>query len=492
MNRIFRSTVLGLVLSAFAAPLFGVPSANAMFIDRFVQRWRNQRAEKYDREIAKLPLFDSRFLKLQANNALADQDTFTQRVNHFDANDTRTFQQRYWVNSSYASGYDAPVIYYICGESRCSPANGFALTLAKELHAYAITLEHRYYGDSIPVADYSAKNMKYLSADEALADLDAFQAWVTNEKKLTGEWISVGGSYSGALSAYYRLTYSKKIAGALASSGPVEAKAAFEEYDFQVATVIPEACRATIQRVTAEVERDLRQKDTREAVKKLFGSAEVKDDVDFLYIIADMAAIAIQYGSREEFCGTITKAKDAKAAYAKIGLDLFEGFGMTTLEDTAQGNMSVDPNDYRSNGMRQWLYQSCTEFGYWQVAYPDPKFSSRSARIDLPFHNEICERMFGITGTVDTDYVNRTYYRPILNGKISRTFFTNGSDDPWQHLAVNPARRNVPSTADAMLIEGAAHCDDLGNGGSGNIKAAQNKFRGLLKGWLESEGYRWR
>ena len=481
-----RSLSLGLVTFLFAAG-----SANAMFIDRFVQRWKNLRAERHDLEIAKMPLFDSKFMRLPANNALADQGTFTQKLNHFDPNDSRTFEQRYWVNSSYASGYDAPVIYYICGESRCSPAGGFAVTLAKELHAYAVTLEHRYYGDSVPVANYSAANMKFLSADQALADLDAFQSYVKTQKKLTGEWIAVGGSYSGALSAYYRLAYPKTIAGSLASSGPVQAKAEFEEYDYQVATVIPPACLAAIQNVTAEVEKDLKNPATRDAVKTLFGSSVVADDVDFLYIIADMAAIAIQYGSRDEFCATIQNASDPKTAYAKAGLDLFAGFGMTTLEDTAQGNMSENANDYRKNGMRQWLYQSCTEFGYWQVAYHDPKFSSRSARIDLPFHNEICNRMFGIHGTVDTSYINQTYYQPILAGRISKTFFTNGSDDPWQHLAINPLRHNVPATAEAMLIQGAAHCDDLGNTASPNVVTAQNRFRVLLKSWLQSKGYTW-
>jgi|GEM_PF-751442 len=483
----FRSLSLGLVIFFFVAN-----SANAMFIDRFVARWKEKREAIHDREIAKLPLFDARFLHLPANNSLVEMGTFTQRLNHFDANDDRTFTERYWFNGSYASGADAPVIYYICGESRCSPGGGFAVQIAKELHAYVVTLEHRYYGDSIPVPAYSGAGLKYLTVDQALADLDAFQTYVKVDRKITGEWISVGGSYSGALSAYYRLKYPAKVLGALASSGPVEAKASFEEYDFQVATVVPPTCLAAIQKVTAEVESDLKDPARRDSVKALFSSSEVKDDIDFLYIVADMAAMAIQYGSRETFCAAVTTTNDAKTAYAKIGLKLFANFGMTTIEDTAQGNLSENPNDYRENGMRQWLYQSCAQFGFWQVAYHDPKFSARSARINLPFHDGICGRLFGLQGTVDTTGINQKYYQPILDGKISRAFFTNGSDDPWQYLAINPARRNVPASAVAMLIQGAAHCDDLGNHGTTNVMNAQNQFRGLVKGWLESKGYSWR
>jgi pimeloyl-ACP methyl ester carboxylesterase len=488
MKRTFQ--YLGLV-AFFALFTFGAETANAMFIDRFVMQWRQLRTARHDAEIVKLPLFQSNFLKYPANNVFAKDGTFTQKLNHFDPNDGRTFEQRYWVNSSYASSSDAPVIYYICGESRCSAAGGFAVTLAKELHAYVITLEHRYYGDSVPVSDYSAPNMKYLSVDQALADLDAFQTYVVREKKLTGAWLAVGGSYSGSLSAYYRLLYPNKISGALSSSGPVQAKAQFEEYDYQIATVIPESCRLTIQKVTREIEDDLRSADSRKAVKAMFESSEVQNDVDFLYIVADMAAIAIQYGSRVAFCSNLERAANPKVTYAKEGLRLFAMMGMTTIEDTAQGNMSVNANDYRENGMRQWLYQSCTEYGYWQVAFPDPKFSSRSAQINLPFHNEICTRLFGIRGTVDTNYINRKYYAPLVAGKSSRTFFTNGSDDPWKHLGISPARRNVPRSVDAALIEGASHCEDLGDPGRTSTRAAQTQFRSLVKSWLGAKGYRW-
>jgi pimeloyl-ACP methyl ester carboxylesterase len=480
-RHVSRSVLLGL-----ATLFFVTNSANAMFIDRFIEGWKNLRAEIHDAELEKFPLFDSSFFKSPFNNLFIHQGTFTQKLDHFDANDTRTFTQRYWVNTKYALGRKrAPVLYYICGEARCAPGNGFTLKLAKSLHAYVVTLEHRYYGDSVPTATYSAADLKFLSADQAIADLDAFQTYLKTEKNLKGEWFTVGGSYAGALSAFYRLTFPAKIAGALASSGPVQAKAEFEEYDYQVATVIDDTCLAKVQSVTAEIENDLKNPETREAVKKLFGSSEVTDDVDFLYIVADMAAMAIQYGSRAEFCSTISEGNNAKEAYAKIGLTLFSNFGMKTIEDTAPGHLSEKVDDYRQNGMRQWLYQSCTEFGFWQVAYHDPKFSSRSPRIDLPFHNEICHRMFGMQGTVDTSHINQTFYQPILAGKITNTFFTNGTDDPWQHLAINPARGNVPSSAEAMLIEGAAHCDDLGDPGKNkNVQAAQDHFRELLKSWL--------
>lgn len=69
-------------------------------------------------------------------------------------------------------------------------------------------LEHRYYGESQPFPTWSTKNLKYLTINNALADIafviDQIQ---TNLTKITkGERrkvITIGGSYPGALSAWF-------------------------------------------------------------------------------------------------------------------------------------------------------------------------------------------------------------------------------------------------------------------------------------------------
>src|SRR4051812_36097291 len=61
--------------------------------------------------------------------------TFEQRTNPEDPHDTRTFQQRFYRNSQYASGPAAPVLFYLCGEATCQPS---ALRGAIEEHAKAV------------------------------------------------------------------------------------------------------------------------------------------------------------------------------------------------------------------------------------------------------------------------------------------------------------------------------------------------------------------
>uniref|UniRef100_A0A915DQR4 Uncharacterized protein n=1 Tax=Ditylenchus dipsaci TaxID=166011 RepID=A0A915DQR4_9BILA len=63
-------------------------------------------------------------------------------------------------------------------------------------------LEHRYYGDSLPFDSFTTENLKYLTSQQALADLSVFIQTI-NEKRnfVNSKWIVFGGSYPGMLAA---------------------------------------------------------------------------------------------------------------------------------------------------------------------------------------------------------------------------------------------------------------------------------------------------
>jgi len=86
------------------------------------------------------------------NLEAAEPQWFTQRLNHFDDQDTHTWQQRYFVNASLL-GVNGPVFLMIGGEGPLSAfwvAVGSMVEMAKEHKALVIALEHRYYGESHP------------------------------------------------------------------------------------------------------------------------------------------------------------------------------------------------------------------------------------------------------------------------------------------------------------------------------------------------------
>ena len=154
---------------------------------------------------------------------------FQQNIDHFGDLSGEKFKQRYWVDSEFSSPAshtvdDAPVLFHICGEGDASEGyflNDNALSWAKELGAHIVYLEHRYYGQSLPFSDLSTDHLQYLTLGNVLEDLATFQKWITTNQGWKGKWISIGGSYSGTLSALYRQKHPELVVGALASSAPM-------------------------------------------------------------------------------------------------------------------------------------------------------------------------------------------------------------------------------------------------------------------------------
>ena len=85
---------------------------------------------------------------------------------------------------------------------------------------------------SHPTATLETNNLRYLSSEQALGDVAVFHDFIVKKYQLTenNKWISFGGSYSGALSAWLRIKYPHLITGAIATSAPVQPELNFVEY----------------------------------------------------------------------------------------------------------------------------------------------------------------------------------------------------------------------------------------------------------------------
>ena len=103
-----------------------------------------------------------------------------------------------------------------------------------------LSLEHRYYGKSLPFGAKSLdlENLKYLSSEQALRDLGYFLESMRAQGKhgiqASSPWITVGGSYPGAMSAWFRNKYPHLTVGAISSSGVVLAVEDFRMFDEQI------------------------------------------------------------------------------------------------------------------------------------------------------------------------------------------------------------------------------------------------------------------
>lgn len=432
-------------------------------------------------------------LRLWVDSSKISTGIFKQLVDHADPKQGR-FSQRYYVDETYSESDHSPVFFHLCGESTCTPnsLNGSIREMAKKYHAKLISLEHRYYGASLPRNTFTTEDLKYLTTDQALQDAAAFQKFFMRNDNWNGKWIVFGGSYPGSLSAYYRLKYPELVVGALASSAPVKAKENFEEYDAHVTAMAGPECASKMREAYQEIEMYMRSGSTNEIarLKRSFGLGNLKDDQDFLYFIADIGAAAVQYGYKDELCYSLTHAAPATAAYIPFAQKIYREWHIKDpISLTMQGAESENPADYDDGvGARQWFYQSCTEYGYWQNANSDRAKSTRSKFINLDYHHNVCRRLFGLTMPADTNYINNHFYQPLFSPATKNIYFTNGSVDPWSTLSMTVGNGNATNlNLYYLTIDGAAHCDDLRtpkDTDSDALKTARQVLSSLITEWL--------
>lgn len=142
---------------------------------------------------------------------------------------------RYWKNDKYVEeAGKGPIFLYICGEYTCSIRDDrlFPFMVGASHKAELYALEHRFYGKSVPNykdgGQYEDSLMQFLSSEQALSDIANFARSINEGHR---EVIVVGGSYPGALSAWFKQRYPQLAVGSWASSAVVYPVEDFWRFD---------------------------------------------------------------------------------------------------------------------------------------------------------------------------------------------------------------------------------------------------------------------
>ena len=367
---------------------------------------------------------------------------FSQRLDHFNANDTRSFDQRFYMDETHFRAPDGPVFLYVSGEAPLygAPGAGSLLgELAAQHGALIVAVEHRYYGDSLPFTYLDLDNLAYLNTGQALLDLAAIHAFVTAQMRAShgasgrNAWIAFGGSYAGALATWMRLKFPALVHGAVASSATLDAMPSYTGFDAQLRLTVGPACADALSRAARELDSLLAQPARRAAAKAAFG-AEALRDGDLRLLLADAHSMAVQYGYKELICGPMEAAaregRDVVAALANYTSSFFyptlEQGGAREYSAEYLAGVNVDP----ATTGRQWRYQQCAELGWFANAAPTNPV--RSPLLTEAYQREACELIFGKGVWPDTASVNRHYGG--RSPAVTNVFFSHGIDDPWQHV----------------------------------------------------------
>ncbi|KAF0699394.1 Aste57867_10031 [Aphanomyces stellatus] len=86
--------------------------------------------------------------------------------------------------------------------------NVFMVHLAKKYKALTVALEHRFYGKSQPMPDWTVESLRVLAMRQAVDDVTTFQDHLVQSRNLVAaKWINFGGSFPGQLATYTKLFY---------------------------------------------------------------------------------------------------------------------------------------------------------------------------------------------------------------------------------------------------------------------------------------------
>ncbi|EFN80400.1 putative serine protease K12H4.7 [Harpegnathos saltator] len=435
----------------------------------------------------------------------------TQPLDHFNPRENRTWSMRYYENSALLRA-NGPILITIGGEWTISTGflqGGLMYEIASVHGGMMYYTEHRFYGKSRPTKDTSASNLRYLSVDQALADLANFIETKKKEKNLENSPVIVfGGSYAGNMATWARLKYPHLIQGALASSAPIYAKADFYEY-YEVVTRSlgrhSAQCVADVKTAFESVEELLAAQGGPEKLKVYFDLCNVPDvkspsDLGSLMnSLAEVFAEIVQYDKVENgrtkiaaLCAEMT-ATHLGSPLQRLARVIANSDPGSACFDMSYKNVIKKYRDISwdspaaASAMRQWYHQTCTEYGYYQTTSSDK--SIFGTLFPLSYFTDMCIDLYG-------DYYNEK----LLDSRVKRTnmmyggqrpdltnvIFTNGDIDPWHALSV---LEDLNAYAPAILINGSSHCRDLYSDADTDVedlKKARAKVRSIIGKWLSS------
>mmetsp|Transcript_10428 Transcript_10428/g.26773 ORF Transcript_10428/g.26773 Transcript_10428/m.26773 type:complete len:471 (-) Transcript_10428:34-1446(-) len=451
---------------------------------------------------------------------------------HFDAERWNcTFQHKYFIDDHAwkgASNADAMITFIPGGESAMGGMYNYEILreLAYSRGGIVITMEHRFYGDSIPGGpDVKVANMGLLTIEQAMADYaDLISRTRAKYECPHCPVVAGGGSYSGKLAAYMRLKYPSIVDMALAASAPVFLDSPGFDNSYRYYEIVtnatrklspkcPEAVRAAIATLLASDSITITQElNLCEPLDTVYGAGKGELLQRIMNQFADtaMGNYPPSNSPITAECKNLLSAPHGSLRSLRLFLDdrykFVAGVGLEVP------NLSVpEPPCYNLTSARAagphghvvcsdwsgcgaglnaeiWDYQACTE-----VIQP----LGTNNKTDMFWPREWTLKW-------QTDHcMSRFNAKPLRNGKwlahtmgldslfakqpagFSRVIWSNGMQDPWSAGGVLD---DIGETLIAIKMENGAHHVDLRPAeptDTADVILARKREREILTGWLE-------
>jgi len=448
----------------------------------------------------------------QQSTAAVELEYIQQRLDNFDPTNNGTWQMRYYRNDEFFA-HGGPIFIYVGGEwtiSANSLRGGHMFDMAQMLSGQMFYTEHRYYGSSSPTPDASVENMRYLNIEQALADLAHFISYIRERhpEYQNSEIIMVGGSYSATMVAWFRQKYPHLTAGAWSSSAPMLVKVDFLEYKEVVGASIRsvggEECYQRLSRAFNQAEQ-LISDESFDEFSTLFRTCDEMSDNDpydkmiMFYTLSELLAGVVQYhrsGDIEGFCEVLLHQSDTEETDLQAFVRWYtrQVFGSNPgIDDCIDAKFESDVTLHRNitwgsdatrSSMRQWFFQTCNEFGWYETS--GSRFQPFGSSFPVDKFHRWCRDVYGDMFTAEFIQVNAERKNVLyggLNPNVNNVYFTHGLIDPWRVMGV---QNDINEHSPADIIPDASHCNDLSSNSpndSPRMREVRNRIYNLVRLW---------
>jgi hypothetical protein len=424
-----------------------------------------------------------------------------------------TFNLRYWFDATYYKP-GGPVFVLLSGETDATGRlpflqKGIVHQVIKATNGIGVILEHRYYGTSFPVPNLSVENLRFLSTEQALAEINYFAKHVKFEginADLTAPntpWIAYGGSYAGAQAAFLRVVYPETFWGTISSSGVTVAIYDYWQYFEPIRQFAPPDVVKNTQLMVDVVDKIILKPNNTARVAELknaFGLGNVTNNADFANVLAsgiygwqstnwdpeenspgfwyyqtNMTDERLINNSTGSLRPTVAKllgyaGYEPEEKSETVLLNAINYFGNTVVKQ--QNASGLTQNQYFTQlndtywqqegidqqGWRSWYWQVCTEWGYIQTGNTPADIKPLISRsIDLEYGTYFCRAAFNITSPPNTTEVNKYGNYDIAYPRLA---IIGGNADPWRPatpLADEAKERNSTTEEPFLEIAHAVH-----------------------------------
>jgi len=412
---------------------------------------------------------------------------FNQLINHSNPSQG-TFEQYYYIDYTNYDSTNAttPFMLYIGGEGPMGGTpGGYLYVLNQQFKGLILSLEHRFYGKSMPAPLTDRNLLSTLSVESEMADLAAFIQYINKQLNPanTHPWITVGGSYAGALSAWFRETHPELTSMSWSSSGVVNALFDYSGFDQQLVEVIPVSCADQIRSAMQAASDAWDDPSKKPALLQAFGTPDYFLKADFAWMIADSVAMGDQYGAKELLCTYMTNPNDTPLNNLANWTNFHYGpsFGSSCYYSTVCLSQQQYSSQWAASGYA-WVYQCCSELAYWQINW-GPQ-SLRLPELTTDYFVSQCQTAFGADTFPNTTAFNNKFNG--INNNATNVIALQGSDDPWNRAGIQYSRSTYPEFN--ATCDGCGHCGDLGTNANGNpaITVQHNAIATYLTYWLNN------